>query len=204
MPDYTILDEVGFWSEIKHEIIQEYATAYTIILKRHPRLWYGYIDAFAGPGESISEATGTVIRGSPLVALDIRPQFQEYHLIELDPQKADHLRSLVADRSNVFVHQGDCNDILLHRVFPHFRYEDFRRALCFLDPYKLQINWDVIQKAGRMRSVEISLNFPIMDINRNVLRKNLHKVDPRDSDRMTVFWGDTSWRQIAYSNVSSG
>lgn len=52
--------------------------------------------------------------------------------------------------------------------------------------------------AGRMRTVEVFLNFPLMDMNMNVLRHNPDKVDPRQAARMDTFWGDGSWREAAY------
>ena len=79
------------------------------------------------------------------------------------------------------------------------RYEDFRRGLCLLDPYGLDLGWHVIKEAGRARSIEIFVNFPILDMNRNVLWSNPEKVSPKQSKRMTRFWGDESWRDIAYS-----
>jgi three-Cys-motif partner protein len=47
-----IFDEIGYWSEVKLEIIKEYASAYSKILgsRRGPELYHIYIDAFAGPG----------------------------------------------------------------------------------------------------------------------------------------------------------
>lgn len=84
-------------------------------------------------------------------------------------------------------------------VFPKVLYEDYRRGLCLLDPYGLHLNWEVIAKAGEMRSVEIFLNFPVADMNRNVLWKNPEGVDPADIERMNAFWGDDSWRKIAYT-----
>ena len=43
-----------------------------------------------------------------------------------------------------------------------------------------------------MRSIEIFLNFPIMDINRNVLRRDPTAIDPNQADRLTRYWGDDS------------
>lgn len=42
------------------------------------------------------------------------------------------------------------------------------------------------------------LNFPIADMNRNVFWRNPEGVDERDIQRMNTFWGDESWRQVAY------
>ena len=79
------------------------------------------------------------------------------------------------------------------------RYEDYKRGLCLLDPYGLHLDWQVIYTAGQMRSIEIFLNFPIADMNRNVLRRDENKVDDSQLERMNRFWGDESWKEAAYS-----
>ena len=103
-----------------------------------------------------------------------------------------------ANFRDVHVHPGDCNRLLLEKVFPQARYEDYRRALCILDPYGLHLDWKVITEAGRMRSVDIFLNFPVADINRNVLWRDRKGVAPDQMHRMSVFWGDDTWREAAY------
>lgn len=193
------LDEVGYWSEIKLDIIRQYATAYTAIMAQQRAIReFIYIDAFAGAGLHISRTTGEYIPGSPLNALNVRPPFSAYHFIDLNGGKTASLRVLSKDHPNVIVHEDDCNAVLLDRVFPLARYEDYRRALCLLDPYGLHLNWDVIQTAGRMKSVEIFLNFPVMDMNMNVLKRNPKRVHADQASRMDAFWGDRSWREAAY------
>ncbi len=198
-------DEIGYWSEIKLEIIQKYAVAYSKILsaRKNPPLYHVYIDAFAGPGQAISKSSGDMVPGSPLNALKIKPPFREYHLIDMDSKKVDSLRSLTKDQPNVLIYEGDCNKILTEEVFPQTRFEDYRRALCLLDPYGLHLQWQVLESAGRMKSVEIFLNFPVADMNRNVLWRNPDKVDPQQAARMTGFWGDESWRQAAYDTTGN-
>lgn len=104
------------------------------------------------------------------------------------------------DPETVFIYNEDCNEVLLADVFPRARYEDYARALCLLDPYALDLRWEVLATAGAMRSLEVFLNFPIMDMNRNALRRNPDKVDERQRERMTLYWGDDSWREAAYSS----
>jgi hypothetical protein len=53
------------------------------------------------------------------------------------------------------VYEGDCNRVLLEDVFPKVRYEDYRRALCILDPYKLNPDWTVVAKAGGVAPAQI-------------------------------------------------
>lgn len=198
-------DEIGYWSEIKLDIIREYAAAYSTIIcaQTRPRLYHVYIDAFAGPGVHISKRTGDFVPGSPANALLIKPPFREYHLIDLDRNKVNMLKEIAGKRTDVHIHQGDCNSILLNEVFPKVLFNEFRRGLCLLDPYGLDLNWEVTQTAGRMKSIEVFLNFPVADINRNVLWRNPEGVDPADIKRMNAFWGDNSWRRIAYTTERS-
>jgi three-Cys-motif partner protein len=159
-------DEIGYWSEVKLDIIKEYVAAYTTIMagQKKARFQYIYIDAFAGPGKHISKRTGEIIDGSPVNALKIKNKFHEYHFIDINNLKISELDAESKEMKNVFIYPGDCNKIIVEKVFPLAKREDFRRAVCLLDPYGLHLDWSLIKKAGEMKSVEIFLNFPIMDI----------------------------------------
>ena len=52
--------------------------------------------------------------------------------------------------------------------------------------------------AGQMKAFDVFLNFPMMDMNMNVFWKNPEGVDEADIARMNAFWGDESWRNVAY------
>ncbi len=196
MPKY---DEIGYWSEVKLEIVRKYASAYsTIMNKRKEIRSYLYIDAFAGAGVHIKKQTREFVAGSPLNALTIFPKFSEYHFIDLDGDKVGKLGEIVGKRNDVYIHKGDCNRVLLAEVFPRCRYGDYCRALCLLDPYGLNVNWEVLQKAGKMKSIEIFYNFMIMDANMNVFWHIPEKVQASQIARMDAVWGDHSWQQAAY------
>ena len=199
------VDEIGPWSEVKLDILREYAKAYSQIMtvQRKPQLHHIYIDAFAGAGIHVSRSTKEFVLGSPLNALNVSPPFSEYHFIDIDQARVEALQKIASQRPNVYVHDGDCNQVLLEQVFPKVRYENFRRGLCLLDPYGLHLDWRVIYTAGQMKSLEIFLNFPIMDMNMNVLRHNPEVVPPEQAERMTRFWGDDSWKSAAYSAVGN-
>lgn len=110
----SIHDEIGYWSEVKLEIIRKYAGAYSRILtaqkfiKRHI-----YIDAFAGSGQHLSKTSGELVEGSAAVALGVDPPFSEYHLIDLDGGKIENLRKLSIGRTSVHIYNEDCNQILI-------------------------------------------------------------------------------------------
>lgn len=196
----TPFDQIGYWSELKLDIIKEYAVAYSRILsaQKKPSLDHIYIDAFAGAGVHLSRASGEFVPGSPVNALLINPPFRQYHFIDLDKQKVAALDALAKKRPDVHIYHGDCNRVLLDRVLPQAKWEDYHRALCILDPYGLHLDWKVIAEAGRMRSVEVFLNFPVADINRNVLWRDRKGVSADQVRRMNRFWGDESWERVAY------
>ena len=195
------IDEIGYWSEIKLDILRKYATAYSTVLAAQSGIRsHVYIDGFAGAGTHISKTSGEFVPGSPLNALLVQPSFREFHFIDLDGGRAEHLRSLSGDRKDVFVYEGDCNRILLEKVFPRVRYKDYKRALCLLDPYGLNLKWEVIKTAGQEKSIEIFINFMVMDMNMNVLKHDRSKVRTDQIERMNVFWGDDSWRNAAYES----
>jgi three-Cys-motif partner protein len=192
-----IFDEVGYWTEIKLEIIKKYAKAYSEILSG--KFHHIYIDAFAGAGRHRSKQTGDMISGSPLIVLDTKPPFKEYYFIDNNKAKVAELQRLAGNKSNVHIIFGDCNQKLISDVYPKVRWEDFRRGLLLIDPYGIHVRWHVMETAGKMKSLDVFLNFPVADMNRNVFWRNAEHVDPRDIARMDAFWGDNSWRKVAYS-----
>jgi three-Cys-motif partner protein len=139
-----------------------------------------------------------MVLGSPLNALLVRPPFREFHLVDLDGDKIDGLRNQIGHKQNVYLYHGDCNRVLMQDVFPRVRFKDYKRGLCLLDPYKLTLEWKVIQEAGSMQSLDIFVNFPIHDINRTVLHHNPDDVSEANISRMNAYWGDESWREVGY------
>ena len=139
--------------------------------------------------------------GSPLNAMKIEPPFSVLHFIDLEGSRVSELRRLAAGDDRVSVHEGDCNEILLNKVFPRCRWGDYRRALCLLDPYGLAVDWKVLRTAGEMKNIEIFYNFMIMDANMNVFMRDPGKVMPAQAHRMDAVWGDNSWRSTAYTKT---
>jgi three-Cys-motif partner protein len=192
-------DQIGYWSELKLEIVRKYAAAYSGILSKQKVIKrHVYIDAFAGAGKHISKKTGAFIAGSPLNALLVKPPFSEFHFIDLDRKRVAALTELASEQSNVSVHEGNCNEVVLRKVFPRCRYEDYACALCLLDPYSLNVDWSVLETAGRIETVEVFYNFMIMDANMNVFWRNPDQVPEKQTARMSAVWGDDSWRAAVY------
>lgn len=195
-------DEIGPWSEVKLDIIKDYATAYSKILTKQfahiPRFQHVYVDGFSGAGVHVSRDTKELVPGSPLNALAVDPPFREFHLVDMNRSKAAWLRETAQDNAHVHVYEGDCNKILVEDVLPTIRYDKYRRGLCLLDPYGLHLNWEVMECAGKLGTIDLFLNFPIMDMNMNVLLAHPENAHPDQIARMNAFWGDGSWRDAAY------
>lgn len=196
------LDEIGVWSEIKLAILREYASAFTTILKN--KSWCRglcYVDAFAGAGVHISKTTGKMVKGSPLNALLVEPRFDRIVLIDFAPDKVASLRTLCGQDDRVEIEPGDCNEILLRKVAPSLRYSSYWRGLCLLDPYGIHGNplkWQTIKHLADLKTIDIFLNFPLMDINRNTLRRSLANADDADISAFNDFCGTEEWKDLMY------
>jgi hypothetical protein len=68
--------------------------------------------------------------------------------------------------------------------------------------YGLHLDWQAIEMAGQSRAVDMFLNFPVMDMNRNAIWRDPNGVPKDGIDRMNRFWGDESWRTAAYAEHS--
>jgi three-Cys-motif partner protein len=191
-------DKLGEWSERKIAIVSKYAAAYANILVGQ-RLKHFYIDGFAGGPIALRKETGEQIATTARRIFEIEPAFAGYHLVDADADKVAAMASACAGRPQAIVVHGDANKVL-PVIFETIRYSDFKRALCFLDPYKILLDWQVICAAGRMKTIEAFIHFPTGDIQRNVLRNNPNELVPAEVVRMNALWGDESWRQVAYAN----
>ena len=99
-------DEIGYWSELKLEIIKKYGEAYTKAFARHPTLKKLYIDGFSGAGVHLSKKTKQQIEGSPALALKVSPPFDAFYFVDMDSEKIAYLRKLCQGRSDVHFHEG--------------------------------------------------------------------------------------------------
>ena len=197
------LDDIGVWSEAKLNIIEEYAKPYMDIIRKR-NFKAHYIDGFSGAGIHIQKDSGDLVPGSPMRVLALPKPFDTYHFTDIDGDKVGHLKQLCANKFpnvKVDIRKGDCNELLM-KLLPTFSWKNYDRLFCLLDPYALNLQWKVIQEIGDMGIVDLILNFPIMDINRNVILKNQDNIPAEEIKRMNAFWGDETWRDVAYKESS--
>jgi len=189
-------DAVGPWSEDKLNLLRKYLQAYVKILSGQE--WckgYEYVDAFAGSGKPKSKDEQRYIDGSPRVALEVEPPFTRYHFIERSDWRRERLEALVVElpTRSVKIYSGDCNQVLQDEVVPELPFRSLKRAIAFLDPFGMQLEWDTIEALAAVKTIEVILNFPVMAINRNIRRRQPEDMSPAMVETMNRFWGTEDW-----------
>jgi three-Cys-motif partner protein len=203
----------GPWTEDKLQILQKYLHAYLKIFKGNTKARYyttHYVDAFAGTGRRTDsqdeESAGLPLfeldtetvefqQGSATIAMELDPFFDKYLFIERSRIRAAELEDVARSYSrNVKIRQGEANEQLRTWVDE----VDWRknRAVVFLDPYGMQVEWDTIKKLASTGGVDLWLLFPL---GQAVIRL-LTKEPPTGgwADRLTLFFGTDGWRTAFY------
>ena len=198
----AILDEVGPWTLLKHDIVQYYADAYSYVIeayrKKNPNFYLTrfYIDGYASAGHNIDKATKRVVEGSALRVLNQAAlPFSKYFFVEKDHKRFQALKKACSGRTDVNLFEGDANEVLPRDVFPQVRYSERERAFCLLDPYhEAHLSWTTVRAAAETEAIDVLIHFPIYSMNINVIRR----AGPKDEERLNLYWGDSSWKDIAY------
>jgi len=143
------------WPQLKLDIVRRYGAAYSTISSRQPGLAHYWIDGFIRPGAD-TPARGFV-PGSALNALLVTPPFRHHYLVSMGGERVDALRGAVDGRADVTLLEG--SQALLDDVLPRVRQEEYRRALCVLDPCGPALDWRAVEMAGRLRTIDLFAAF---------------------------------------------
>jgi len=180
---------VGSWTAEKYRQFQLYAHQFTQGMKGK---WKSlmYLDLYAGSGQSRIPETNEIFLGSPLIALSLDVQFDQYVFCEKDKAKLAALRERVSRKfpqANVAFVQGDCDD-------PSFHVGDAipKRALtlCFVDPYSIDIHFNTISSLAQGRSIDfLCLLASRMDAGRNP-----HNYPKEECKKIDLLLGSETWR----------
>lgn len=200
------IDEVGHWAQRKLELLSDYLHPYTTIMKGQK--WckgYHYVDAFAGSGRPKLREVQRFIDGSPRIALNVQHPFTSYTFIEQEPRRVAQLHALAAEypAATILVRQADCNDVLANEVAPSITFASHQRAVVFLDPFTMNLDWATIAALAATGAIEIFMNVPTMAVNRGVLYNDTTKVTPEKVERMDRFWGSGDWQEAIYEDVTN-
>jgi three-Cys-motif partner protein len=141
-----------------------------------------YVDLFCGPGRARIREDGSVIDGSPLVALRAAGgvPFSEIHLGDLDPNFVTAaVARIKAAGGNAEGYVGSAEETaqqIVSRLNPaglHF---------AFLDPYNLEsLNWKCISALAALQRIDLLLHVSVADLQRNFDRYSSAEGSPLDA-----------------------
>lgn len=208
----------GDWTEEKLTRLSKYLTAYRRIFTTNPSASYlktWYVDAFAGTGsrtasrnetsafslmeETYEDPESSGFRdGSARKALSLDSPFDHYLFIEESKKRITELQnSITRDFPNLAsrcdLQRGDANKLLCEWC----KARDWRkeRAVVFLDPYGMQVEWNTVQALGATKGIDLWYLFPL-----GVARMLTHDGVIEDSwrKRLTMLFGTSDWEERFY------
>lgn len=210
----------GPWTEDKLKRIDEYLRAYMTIFKGNPaasKLSTYYVDAFAGTGrrsspvaedraegslfeDALEDADANSLKeGSAYVALRQEQPFDRYVFVDRSPEHAANLGKLREEfpglASRISIEVADANTFLQRWC----RNTNWRgnRAVVFLDPYGMQVDWTTIEAIAQTKAIDLWLLFPLgQAVNRLLTRRCVP--EGAHAERLTRLFGTEKWRDVFY------
>ena len=206
----------GEWTTLKLKVLAKYLQAYTTALKNTP-FQKLYIDAFAGTGYRDVRREGeddspqntlfpdmaepepqSFLDGSARLALQVNPQFDQYIFIERSPERCAQLEILKSDfpglAKRVDIRQGDANAKIQDLCATDWR---SNRAVLFLDPYGMQVEWTTIEAIAKTKAIDLWLLFPLgIGVNRLLTKSG--EIPKSWRRRLDLLLGTTDWYDDFY------
>jgi len=212
----------GDWTSAKLDVLAKYLSSYTTALKDKPTreqpFRKGYVDAFAGTGyrdarreDEAGESSQTVLfpdlaekepqallDGSAQLALKTEPRFERYVFIERNPERCSQLEALKAKfphlASDIQIRQGDANAEIQALCKKDWR---AHRAVLFLDPYGMQVEWKTIEAVAETRAIDLWLLFPLgIGVNRLLTKSG--EIPESWQRRLNLLLGTEDWYEEFY------
>jgi three-Cys-motif partner protein len=212
----------GNWTTTKLDVVAEYLAAYTIALKNTP-FRKAYIDAFAGTGyrdvkperevDSSSQSPPfpdlaeqepqDLLEGSAVRALKTVPRFDSYVFIERSPARCkqlERLRSQFSHLANAIqIREGEANLEIQALCSKNW---SSHRAVLFLDPYGMQVEWKTIDAIANTKAIDLWVLFPLgIGVNRLLTRSG--GIPESWRKRLDLLLGTQDWYEEFYSIEST-
>jgi hypothetical protein len=189
---------------------------YTTALKNQPFRTI-YMDGFAGTGyrkmresdlggsddllfpELAASAPQQLLDGSARLALQVVPRFAKYLFIDRDPEHCAALEDLKLEfpglAAEITVSEGDANETIRRLCKDSDWTND--RAVLFLDPYGMQVEWQTIEAVAGTRAIDMWLLFPLgVAVNRLVMKSA--NIPESWRKCLTKLLGTDEWEQAFY------
>ena len=208
----------------KLETVERYLSAYATALK-YTQFKLLYVDACAGSGSSVPRValeqsnpnqvsleglaspiadTDAIIVGSAIRALGVSPPFHKYLLNDVKQSNVDALRKSIRDdfphlADRVELTRLDANEMLRNLCASQNWKET--RAVVFLDPFGLQINYETLELLGKTNAVDVWYLVPVFAMHRQVSGDG--QINPDGGPRVDAALGTSVWRDVAVIEETS-
>lgn len=209
----------GDWTERKLQSLKKYLEAYRKVMKNQPFKTF-YIDAFAGTGyrERKGEAEKGLLsglidiesekfaKGSATIALEVKPQFDKYIFVERSAAKHAELKSLkdkyASSPDQIEVHNEDAA-IVIEKLCSQNWIANRWRGVIFLDPFGMEVSWQIIESIAGTRALDLWLLFPL-GIGVNRMLTGSGQIPAQWRSRLNDLFGTDNWLTEFYSRKESG
>jgi three-Cys-motif partner protein len=199
----------GSWTDEKLACLRAYLTQYLTALKNQSFAKI-YVDAFAGTGyrdEPDSEVAPLFsdlldgdgkqfIDGSARIALS-EAEFSEYLFIDNNARHTAELEQLREEfpSRRITVRKAEANTEI--RKFCRGSWRN-RRAVVFLDPYGMQVEWETIAAIAATKAIDMWMLFPLgVAVNR--LLRNDGQISASIRLRLDRMFGASDWFGAFYA-----
>lgn len=200
----------GISTDLKLSIVGKYLRAYTTALRgSFKSLWY--IDAFAGTGyRTVRHAAveNSVFgddhpgwieqrRGSAVIALETTPAFDRLIFIEKKPAHCAAIKKLMAENPtrDITLDEKDANVSIQANV----AWDGWAstRAVMFLDPYGLSVNWDTLVAIAGTKAIDVWYLVSLAGLFRQAAH-DPEKLDDAKRSALTRMLGTEEWERSWY------
>jgi three-Cys-motif partner protein len=204
----------GKWTTKKLDVVAEYLASYTTALKNTP-FRKGYIDAFAGTGYRAERETSLssqsllfpdlakrepqrLLEGSAVRALKTIPRFDSYVFIDRSPARCKQLENLRLQfpqlANSIEIRQREANLEIQALCSKNWR---LHRAVLFLDPYGMPVDWKTIDAIAKTRAIDLWVLFPLgIGVNRLVTKSGV--IPESWKKRLDLLLGSEDWYEEFY------
>jgi three-Cys-motif partner protein len=204
----------GPWTQTKLVVLDKYLRAFRTLMRSQPFQTI-YVDGFAGTGGSSTTADEDLTRlfddeeatdarrllaGSVRLAVDLESPFDRYLFVEKHRESVLSLEAVVAEypgiKDRISILRGDANRLLTDWCNEQ-SWRD-QRAVVFLDPYGMQVDWELLQAIASTGSIDLWLLFPSgIGVNRMLTARGV--MSKQWEARLDRFFGEEEWRTRFYT-----
>ena len=199
-------------TEKKLAAVESYLESFLSVMSNQRGIETVYIDAFAGTGTIPSGVDGGLLEnlidadelaiGSALRALGLKRKFSRYIFIEKSSQKLEELRSRVNQIENaprcIEYIKGEASTELMKLCSMLGRSNV--RSVVFLDPFGNQVSWELLERLGKTKHVDLWYLFPAMLGVHRQIGRNEAKMTPEQIASLDYLFGPHDWRDAFISN----